>query len=74
MLSQAGEQFCLIGGLAVQRWGEPRVTRDWINLEAVLLRQRVTLDWTLVFGELEPLLGLGETTEKLEQLLRHGGD
>ncbi|MDA0982655.1 MAG: hypothetical protein O3A06_06415 [Proteobacteria bacterium] len=28
MLSQAGEQFCLIGGLAVQRWGEPRVTRD----------------------------------------------
>ena len=28
MLSQAGEQFCLIGGLAVQRWGEPGVTRD----------------------------------------------
>lgn len=168
MLSQAREQFCLIGGLAVQRWGEPRVTRDvdltllcpfgheataadlllsafaprmadarefafrsrvlllwggdgigidvalgslpfeercvrrasdweiapgvvlrtcsaedlvvlkafagrprdWLDLEAVLLRQRATLDWTLVFGELEPLLGLAETPEKLERLRR----
>lgn len=23
-----GERFCFIGGLAVQRWGEPRFTRD----------------------------------------------
>ena len=23
-----GWRFCIIGGVAVQRWGEPRVTRD----------------------------------------------
>ena len=166
MLTQARERFCLIGGLAVQRWGEPRVTRDvdltllcpfgheaaaadlllsefkprmadarqfafrnrvlllqagdgigidvalgslpfearcvqrasdweiapgvvlrtcsaedlvvlkafagrprdWIDLEAVLLRQRATLDWTQVFGELEPLIGLAEAPEKLDKL------
>ena len=27
-LSQAGYQFCLIGGVALQRWGEPRYTQD----------------------------------------------
>lgn len=27
-LRQAGEQFCIIGGIALQRWGEPRFTRD----------------------------------------------
>lgn len=25
---QHGWRFCFIGGLAIQRWGEPRVTRD----------------------------------------------
>jgi hypothetical protein len=27
-LSRVGERFCLIGGIALQRWGEPRLTRD----------------------------------------------
>lgn len=27
-LRDAGWAYCFIGGLAVQRWGEPRVTRD----------------------------------------------
>ena len=27
-LRNAGERFCFIGGIAVQRWGEPRLTRD----------------------------------------------
>src|SRR5438105_4912761 len=27
-LREAGERFCFIGGVAVQRWGEPRFTRD----------------------------------------------
>lgn len=27
-LQHAGEQFCFIGGIALQRWGEPRLTRD----------------------------------------------
>ena len=27
-LQRAGERFCFIGGVALQRWGEPRLTRD----------------------------------------------
>lgn len=27
-LRASGERFCFIGGIALQRWGEPRVTRD----------------------------------------------
>jgi hypothetical protein len=27
-LASGGERYCLIGALALQRWGEPRVTRD----------------------------------------------
>lgn len=27
-LSQLDERFCFIGGIALQRWGEPRLTRD----------------------------------------------
>ncbi len=27
-LRAAGEKFCVIGGVALQRWGEPRFTRD----------------------------------------------
>lgn len=27
-LQRAGEKFCFIGGVALQRWGEPRLTRD----------------------------------------------
>jgi len=27
-LLNAGEKFCFIGGVALQRWGEPRFTRD----------------------------------------------
>ncbi len=28
VLQDSGEHFCFIGGLALQRWGEPRFTRD----------------------------------------------
>lgn len=27
-LRHAGERYCFIGGIALQRWGEPRFTRD----------------------------------------------
>lgn len=27
-LAAKGERFCFIGGIALQRWGEPRLTRD----------------------------------------------
>lgn len=42
--------------------------QDWVDIENVLIRQRRTLDWKLVFAELKPLLELRETPENLEQL------
>jgi len=27
-IQRAGERYCFIGGIALQRWGEPRFTRD----------------------------------------------
>ena len=48
--------------------------QDWIDIEAVVVRQRRTLDWKQIFDELEPLVALRETPEVLERLrqLRHG--
>ena len=42
--------------------------QDWIDIESVLVRQRRSIDWRLVFAELEPLLALRETPENLEKL------
>jgi hypothetical protein len=42
--------------------------QDWVDVEKIIIRQRRTLDWKLVFAELMPLLELRETTENLEQL------
>lgn len=28
VLDELGRPYCIIGGLAVQRWGQPRVTED----------------------------------------------
>lgn len=42
--------------------------RDWIDIESVLVRQRRSLDWRLVVGELKPLLELRETPENLDTL------
>jgi len=42
--------------------------QDWLDLESVLVRQRRTLDWRLVLGELKPLLELRETPENLDKL------
>lgn len=43
-LQPAGEKFCFIGGVALQRWGEPRLTGQ--------------IDWTLIYNELAPLAEL----------------
>lgn len=50
--------------------------QDWLDLESVLVRQRRTLDWRLILGELKPLLELRETPENLDKLqqLRHKVD
>lgn len=42
--------------------------QDWLDLESVLVRQRRTLDWGLIVGELRPLLELRETPENMERL------
>lgn len=64
--------FCFIGGLAVQRWGEPRTTQDVdatlltgfgneeIFVDALLSVFRGRLDEALIFRELRPLLELKE--------------
>jgi hypothetical protein len=102
-LGHAGDRFCFIGGVALQRWGQPRLTqdvdltsefdfgtgfrlftcsaedlivmkafasrpRDWIDIEAVVIRRRRTLDWKQVFDELEPLVALRETPERVLRL------
>jgi hypothetical protein len=36
-------QSCVIGGLAVQRWGEPRLTRDGRCFSAHWVRNRISL-------------------------------
>jgi hypothetical protein len=42
--------------------------QDWVDLEGVLVRRSKSLDWKLVFRELEPLAALRETPEVLERL------
>lgn len=174
VLAAAGERFCIIGGLALQRWGRPRVTQDvdltllcpfgaeaaaadrllarfkpripeardfavrnrvlllrtsggialdvalggipyeercvarssewlfaadavlrtcsaedlvvlkafasrpqdWLDIESVALRQRRTLDWSLILEELAPLAAARETPESLDRVrrLRDQGD
>ena len=51
-LDEHGEKFCIIGGLAVQRWGEVRLTVD----------ADATVKW-IVFSVIEPgndFVGLGQ--------------
>jgi hypothetical protein len=65
--SDRGWPFCVIGGLAVQRWGEPRLARDvdvslltdWLDIEGVVQRQ-TALDLRIIWEELVPLLELKE--------------
>jgi len=42
--------------------------QDWIDIESVLVRQRRSLDWRLILGELKPLLELRATPQSLERL------
>lgn len=71
-------RFCLIGGLALQRWGEPRVTdptafasrpKDWVDLEGILIRQGERLDWQYIDAQLRPLAQLKEAPEILDRLV-----
>lgn len=54
-LDRQGWQFCFIGGIAVQRWSEARVTRDVdIALLTVVIRHREHLDWDYIERNLGP--------------------
>jgi len=53
---------CVIGGLAVQRWGEPRLTRD------VDLSLLTGLDVQLIESELAPLVAAKESPGILRRL------
>ena len=44
-LEGRGIPYFIIGGLALQHWGEPRLTRD---VEGILIRQCLKLDLELV--------------------------
>jgi len=63
-LREGGFAFCVIGGLAVQRWGEPRMTRD---ADATVLTEFVN-DERLVEIKEEP-----EILRRLEEILRSVG-
>ena len=63
---------CIIGGIAVQRWGEPRVTRylDIRDAEGVAIRNREQLDWGYVEEQLRPLAEVKGEPEILRALAR----
>jgi hypothetical protein len=42
--------------------------QDWLDLESVAVRQRHTLDWSLVFRELEPLAAVRDVPGLLDRL------
>ncbi len=85
--------FCLIGGLAVIRWGEPRMTqdidlslltcsagdviilkafadrtKDWMDIEGILIRQFKQLEIEYIFDRLNPLCDLKEAPEIPQRL------
>lgn len=80
-----GWRYCFIGGLAVQRWGEPRETvdvdlivlkafadrpKDWVDVDGIIIRQSAQLDWAYVRAQLAPLAELKEAPEILDRLDR----
>ena len=58
-------RFCIIGGLALQHWGEPRET---IDVEDILIRQTGKLDWHYIHAQLKPLAELKGAPELLDEL------
>ena len=42
--------------------------QDWVDVESIAIRLRSTLDWKLVFEELEPLAGTRESPALLDRL------
>jgi hypothetical protein len=66
-------RFCFIGGLAVQRWGEPR-EKDWLDIDGIIVRQDSQLDWSYVRTQLAPLAELKDAPELVDKLERRRAD
>lgn len=45
-------------------------TRDWADVEGILIRQGDALDWELILEELAPLCELKESPETVDRLVR----
>ena len=66
---EKGWKFCFIGGVALQRWGEPGQT---VDVENVLIKQQDKLNLDLVRLELKPLVDLKQEPEilgRIEQMI-----
>ena len=69
-LEDQGIPYFIIGGLALQHWGEPRLTRD---VEGILIRQRLRLDLGLVrrwLTEFREVLDSHDPLELFEEALK----
>jgi hypothetical protein len=44
--------------------------KDWIDLEGIIIRQRVKLDWDYIFQQIGPLAELRESPELIDELQR----
>lgn len=60
-------EYCIIGGLAVIRWGEPRLTQDWLDIQGLMTRQGGRLERSYILGHLEVLSALKEAPETMAQ-------
>ena len=45
-------------------------TKDWLDVEGVIIRQAGKLDWAYIRGQLQPLAELKEAPEIVEELER----
>ena len=77
-------RFCFIGGIAVQHWGEARLTRDadltvftgaladrpqdWLDIEGIVAKSGARIDWDEVRADLRPLLELKGEDAALRRL------
>lgn len=59
-------RFCIIGGIAVARWGQPRATQD---VDGVIVRQTDCFDWDYAVKQLSLLSSLSENDEPLKRLI-----
>lgn len=74
-IEEIGLGFCFIGGLAIQRWSEPRFTQDADAsvLTRMLMRHGRKLNVRQIFEELRPVVELEEDAAilpRLEALMR----